>query len=283
MSQQNTGKVALVTGGNQGLGFAIVKGLANRLSSDDTVYLCSRSVDRGATALKELGQTNAKVEVLQLDVTDAKSIEAIAVLLKERHGGIDIIASNAAARINKDVPQPEQVRAFVATNNHGSRDLLEALWPLLNKGARYVMVASAFGQLNYLPERLHKLFDTDTLSLEDIEQSMDHFVESMESGRAETEGWPEWINISSKIGQVATARVAARMMNESRADDDILINATCPGLVDTDASRPWFDDMNEAQSPDQAALAILDLLLTKAGTKEPNGQLVQFGQCLPWL
>ncbi|WP_375749150.1 SDR family NAD(P)-dependent oxidoreductase [Vibrio sp. HN007] len=283
MSQTNKGKVALVTGGNQGLGLAIVKGLANRLSSEDIVYLCSRSVERGVAALKELGQTNAKVEVIQLDVTDEGSISALVGLLTYRHEGIDIVASNAAARITKEIPQSEQVRAFVNTNNHGSKALLEALWPLLNKGARYVMVASAFGQLNYLPENLHSLFDTDTMSLDQIEESMDLYVESLESGRAQNEGWPEWINIPSKIGQVATARIAARMISESRANDDILINATCPGLVDTDASRPWFDNMQDARSPDDAAIAVVDLLLTKAGAKEPHGELVTFGQCLPWL
>lgn len=184
MSEANKGKVALVTGGNQGLGLAIVKGLANRLSSEDIVYLCSRSVDRGVAALKELGQTTAKVEVVQLDVTDSDSVAALVSHLQSRHEGLDIIASNAAARITKDISQSEQVRAFVNTNNHGSRALLEVLWSLLNKGARYVMVASAFGQLNYLPENLHNRFDTDTMSLDQIEESMDLYVESMESTKA---------------------------------------------------------------------------------------------------
>lgn len=282
MFQKNTGKVALVTGGNQGLGLAIVKGLANRLQEADTVYLCSRNLERGQNALNELGQTRAKVEVVQLDVTDSSSIAALASQLKTRHGKIDIVASNAAARINKEQPQAAQVRDFVATNNHGSRNLLQALWPLLNQGARYVMVASAFGWLHYLPEKLRPLFDTSTLSLDEIEKNMDQFVDAMESGQASKAGWPEWINITSKIGQVASARIAARNINETRPNDDILINAACPGLVDTEASRPWFDNMNEAQSPDQAAVAVVDLLLTQAGSKQPNGQLVQFGQCLPW-
>lgn len=71
--------------------------------------------------------------------------------------------------------------------------------------------------------------------------------------------WPEWINIPSKIGQVATARTAARDKAVAGPGDGILINAVCPGLVDADASRPRFDDMSEAQSPSHAAEPIVDL------------------------
>jgi carbonyl reductase 1 len=50
--------------------------------------------------------------------------------------------------------------------------------------------------------------------------------------------------------------------------------------VDTAASRPWFADMSEAQSPEQAASALVALAL------EPDpawrGELVQLGKVLPW-
>lgn len=276
-------KIALVTGANQGLGFALVKGLANRLAGEDVVYLTARSKDRGQKAVADLGETKAQVRFLQLDVTDPASIAALAQELRSRHGGVDLVASNAAARMSKDRPRREQVRDLVATNNHGSRALYGALEPLLNRNARYVMVASSFGQLNKLPASLHPLFDIGTMSLDDIENSMDIYVQAVESGQDAEQGWPEWINVSSKIGQVATARIAARDIGNSRPDDGILVNAACPGLIDTAASRPWFDDMSNAQSPDQAAVAIVDLLLLPEGSKEPNGQLVRFGEMLPWI
>lgn len=276
-------KVALVTGANQGLGFALVKGLSERLDPQDTVYLAARSEERGRAAAGSLANTRAKVEVVQLDVTEPASIQALAAMIKERHCGIDIVASNAAARITKDRPQAEQVRAFVATNNHGSRALYVALEPLLNRQARYVFVASSFGQLRNLPPHLQSMFDTDKLSLDEIESGMSHYVDAMETGRAAEEGWPEWINVPSKIGQVATARVAAREVAKSRPDDGIAINAVCPGLIDTEASRPWFDDMSNAQTPEQAAAAIVDLLLLPEAGQSPRGQLVRFGEVLPWL
>lgn len=275
-------RTAIVTGGNQGLGLALVRGLANRINAEDTVYLTARSEERGRAAVQSLGSTKAKVKFAHLDVTDSASIAALAAYLQDTHGGVDIVASNAAARITKDHAQSEQVRAFIATNNHGSRNLYAALLPLLNTNARYVMIASSFGQLRNLPTHLHALFDTNTLSLDDIEASMDRYATAMETGTAQQDGWPDWINIPSKIGQVATARIAARDLTAARPDDGILVNAVCPGLMDTEASRPWFDSMKHALSTDDAAVPIIDLLLTSAATRSPNGQLVQFGRLLPW-
>ena len=275
-------KVALVTGANQGLGLALVRALSERLDPEDTVYLTARSGARGRAAVDALGRTRARTRLAQLDVTDPDSIAAVVRMLKSEHGGVDIVASNAAARISRDRPQSEQVRDFVATNNHGSRALFAALAPLLKRNARYVMVASSFGQLRNLPPQLHALFDTDRLSLDDIEASLDRYVEATEAGRGAEEGWPEWINVPSKIGQVATARIAARDMARARPDDGILINAVCPGLMDTAASRPWFDDMSGALTPDQAAMPIVDLLLLPPGTRQPSGQLVRYGEVLAW-
>lgn len=44
-------------------------------------------------------------------------------------------------------------------------------------------------------------------------------------------------------------------------EDQRLVAALCPGLIDTDASRPWFADMSEAQTPAQAAAWPVDLAL----------------------
>jgi carbonyl reductase 1 len=61
-----------------------------------------------------------------------------------------------------------------------------------------------------------------------------------------------------------------------------MINAACPGLVDTDASRPWFTDMSTAQSPDQAAADLVWLATLPAGSTALYGELVQHRQVIPF-
>jgi carbonyl reductase 1 len=56
----------------------------------------------------------------------------------------------------------------------------------------------------------------------------------------------------------------------------------CPGLIDTDASRPWFDDMSQAQTPAQAASWPVNLALARHFNAAFYGELVQFGKVLPW-
>ena len=58
--------------------------------------------------------------------------------------------------------------------------------------------------------------------------------------------------------------------------------ALCPGLIDTDASRPWFEDMSQAQTPAEAASWPVELALADRFDPAFYGELVQFGKVLPW-
>ena len=278
-----SGKVAIVTGANQGLGFALVEGLCQSLGPESTVYLTARSKERGEEALRKLREKGLSPEFHLLDVTDDASVTTLADTLRKRHGGVDIVICNAAARIVRDVPQSEQVRHFIDTNNHGTYRMIRAFGPLLKDQARFLVVASSFGSLRNLPASLHAEFDVSTRSLEDIERTMDGYVALAEAGRAKERGWPEWINVPSKVGQVASAKIMARQMQDEAARRGILIDAVCPALIDTDASRPWFDDMSAAQTPAQAAVDVIWVATLPAGTREPYGELVRHRNLVPWL
>jgi carbonyl reductase 1 len=281
-NERDGSPVALVTGANQGLGRALVSGLCRQFGGEGTVYLAARNAERGQEAVSELRRQGLRAELLVLDVRDAGQVAASADLLRERHGGLDVVLSNAAARRTPDRPDTETVRDFIDTNNHGTYRMITAFWPLLRDNGRLIVVASAFGSLRFLPEQLHGLFDTETESLEDNEAVMDAYAALVESGKAADEGWPASTNVASKIGQVASVRIAARLHRDEARARGILINAACPGLIDTDASRPWFQDMSQAQSPDDAAVDVLWLATLPAGTAEPYGELVQHRKILPF-
>lgn len=275
-------KIALVTGANQGLGLALVRRLSRQWGEQGTVYLGARNWKSGEEAVALLQAEGLSPRLAIIDVSDNASVESCAHMLQEQHGGIDVLISNAAARIVPHIPSSEQITDFVNTNNHGTVRILRAFAPLLNDGSRLLIVASAFGSLRHLPVHLHHYFPDATMSLQDVETVMDAYAQAVREGTAKREGWPDWINIPSKIGQVAAMRVFARDLRDDARGRYILINAVCPGLVDTAASRPWFDNMQEAQSPDEAAEDVIWLVMLPKGTTAPYGELVQHKQVLPF-
>ncbi|TIU10944.1 MAG: L-iditol 2-dehydrogenase [Mesorhizobium sp.] len=83
-------KVAVVTGGAQGIGAAIVRGFA---AEGAHVVIADMALDNAEALAREL---EGKATALQLDVRDLASIEAMVASVSRTHGGIDILVNNAA-------------------------------------------------------------------------------------------------------------------------------------------------------------------------------------------
>jgi len=277
----NDARIGLVTGANQGLGRAVVAGLARAWGGQGTVYLTGRDRQRVEEAAAALAHDELRVVPQVCDVRDGEAVQGLARRIADRHGGVDFVDSNATAAISPGVPYAEQVDDLINTNNLGATRMIRSFGPLLRPGGRLVITASDFATLAGLPAQLHSRFNTETMSLGDLDQTMRDYADAVRSGAAAGQGWPEWINIPSKIGQVAAVRIYARDQREQAVRDGQLIVAVCPGLVDTRASRPWFTDMSQAQSPSQAAIDVVKLA---TGPIEPqmNGELVRHGRIIPW-
>src|SRR5947209_19712434 len=117
-------RIALVTGANQGLGRALVEGLAAGMSPDDRVVLTGRDPDRvsAAAAAVAAGPAVAHVEPRVLDVRDGEAIEGLAAEL----GEVDIVFSNATARMSPDADPADEVDAVAETSNLASTRILRA-------------------------------------------------------------------------------------------------------------------------------------------------------------
>ena len=271
-------RIAVVTGGNQGLGRALAEGVAARLAPADRVLLTGRDPDRVAAAAAEVATAaRARVEGRVLDVGDAAAVDALAREL----GTVDVVLSNAAARMSPDRAPADQIDEVLRVSNLGTTRVLRAFAPRLRPGGALIVVASSFGTLGHLARPLRARFD-EADSLDDVDAVLRAWRDAVVAGSAEAEGWPRWINVPSKVGQVAAVRVLARSRRERDRSDGTLIAAVCPGLVDTDASRPWFDDMSAARSPAQAAAPILALALQADRDPPLYGELVRDGHVLSW-
>jgi carbonyl reductase 1 len=271
-------RTALVTGANQGLGFALAQGLAARLAPEDVVLLTGRDAKRVAAAATRVADepaTRSRVEGHVLDVSDADAITRFG----NRLGAVDIVLSNAIGPLQPDRPQAEQADVFLDVANRGTHAVLRSFGPILRPGGRLIIVASSLGTLGHLPEALWPRFDG--VSLDDVEKAVEDWRSAIHAGTAQEQGWPEWINVPSKVAQVAAMRAVAAERRDRDLAEETLVAAVCPGMVDTRASRPWFTEYSHAQPPDQAARAVLDLVL---GDFDPQtyGELVRFGSVRPW-
>jgi len=190
------------------------------------------------------------------------------------------VISNAIAALTPDRPQSEQADAFIDVANGGTHAVLRSFGPVLRPGGRLVVVASSLGTPGHLDPCLHSLFDGATLA--EVEAAVESWRTAIHHGTAEEQGWPRWINVPSKVAQVAAVRAVAAQRRAADRAEGTLVAAVCPGLVDTRASRPWFGDFSRAQTPEQAARAVLDLILADRLDPATYGELVQSGQVLPW-
>jgi NAD(P)-dependent dehydrogenase (short-subunit alcohol dehydrogenase family) len=114
-----TPRIALVTGATQGLGLALVEGLAQRMTTADTVYLTGRNRDRVTQAAEATPGDGARVRGETLDVADPQAADRLAAQLEERHGGINIVFSNAVMWVGPDDDPSAIVDAYAETRRTG--------------------------------------------------------------------------------------------------------------------------------------------------------------------
>ena len=144
--------IALVTGGNRGLGLATVAALAR---AGCTVIAAGRdgvAVDAAVERLKEQGLT---VEPLVMDVASLPSIAAGATEIRQRHGRLDVLVNNAGilpeavSTGDHDFVDPAVLAHTFETNVFGAVAVIESFLPLLRASAagRIVNVSSTMGSL----------------------------------------------------------------------------------------------------------------------------------------
>lgn len=152
-------RVALVTGGNRGLGLEICRQLA---ASGLAVILGSRNAKAGAAAARELARRDGlKVTPLALDVRRPRSIEAARQFVVARFGRLDVLVNNAAVFLDPSPVDeggdnsifratPERMLETFETNALGPMRLCQAFIPLmLERGyGRVVNVSSGDAQLS---------------------------------------------------------------------------------------------------------------------------------------
>jgi NAD(P)-dependent dehydrogenase (short-subunit alcohol dehydrogenase family) len=218
MKRMNNTKVALVTGANKGIGFAIAQGLG---AIGFCVGVGARDDTRREQAVQQLRAAGADAFGVALDVTSEESVAAAAAAIEHRTGRLDVLVNNAgiSGRTDAGAQDPttldlDVVRTVLDTNVFGVVRVTNAMLPLLRRAPspRIVNMSSNMGSL------------------------------TLQTGPILAAYAPSKSMLNSVTAQYARAL----------ADTNIVVNAACPGYVATD-----FTGFNAPRTPEQgAAIAI---------------------------
>ncbi|MEL6637708.1 MAG: SDR family NAD(P)-dependent oxidoreductase [Bacteroidota bacterium] len=188
-------KTALVSGANKGIGLEITRQLAQRAYR---VFLTARNVQRGEAAAAALRKEGLDVEFIPLDVADSTSIQAARREIGSRCEGLTVLINNAGILIDSNrnilALSEAEIRNTMNINALGPLFLTQAFADLLVDGGRVVNVSSGGGAI---------------------------------CGGAST--WAPIYCISKTTENAITMQLAHAL-----ADRQILVNAVCPGWVQTD-------------------------------------------------
>jgi NAD(P)-dependent dehydrogenase (short-subunit alcohol dehydrogenase family) len=244
-------KVALVTGGNRGLGFATARQLGQTGAKP---IIGARDAASGDQAAERLRSDRIDAETLVLDVNSVASVEAAARQVQEQYGRLDILVNNAGI-----LPEatdggghgPVDLGLFkktFETNLFGAVAVIQAFLPLLQRseGARIVNVSSTMGSL------------ADQLNPDSPYYGV--VVPAYQGSKAALNG--------------LTIALAKRL-----ADTPIKVNSVCPGWLKTDLGGL----QNRATAPteaDEGARVVVEMACLPADG--PSGQFVDRDGVVPW-
>ncbi|XP_012517277.1 PREDICTED: carbonyl reductase [NADPH] 1-like [Propithecus coquereli] len=271
-------RVAVVTGANKGIGFAIVRDLCRQFLGN--VVLTARDAARGQAAVQQLQAEGLSPRFHQLDINDLQSIRALRDFLRREYGGLDVLVNNAGIfHVGDTTPFHIQAEVTMKTNFFGTRDVCTELLPLIKPQGRVVNVSSmeSLKALKNCSPELQQKFRSETITEEDLVGLMNEFVEDTKKEVHEKEGWPSTPYGVSKIGVTVLSRIQARNLSEQRKGDKILLNACSPGWVRTDMGGP-----EAPKSLEEGAETPVYLALLPPDAEGPHGQFIMEKKVEHW-
>jgi len=265
-------RVALVTGSNKGIGYAIVRKLAQDTNFE--VILTSRDLGRARAAQQKLAdEDHVQVKYHQLDITDDSSIASLAEHVKKEYGGLDVLVNNAGMAFKGDAFDENVARITVGMNFFGTLSVCRQFLPLMRTNGRVVNVSSAVARASLLSTELRQQFLDDRLTVEKLCELENKFITDVATRDWKNCGWPTSTYAVAKIGLNVLTTVLAR----GESGRGVLITSCNPGWVRTDMAGP-----RAPLSPEQGAETPVFLALLPEGAVNSHGKYFDNKREVDW-
>lgn len=137
------GKVAIITGGNGGIGLGMARGLTG---AGATIVIAARNTEKSQAAVAELTKAGAKAAAIATDVTDEQALASLADATLKQFGRIDILVANAGTTVRKP-PQSISVSEWhtvIDTNLTSTLVAAQSVYPAMKAagGGKIITIGS---------------------------------------------------------------------------------------------------------------------------------------------
>jgi len=157
----------------------------------------------------------------------------------------------------------------IKVNFTSNLKVCDLLFPLLRPHARVVNVSSSLGLASHIPNvDIRKKFIDHSLTVEQLVQIVQQFIESVRKGTNKDEGWGNSMYVVSKVALSALTRIQHRAFLQDPRPD-IVINHVHPGYVDTDMTNH-----NGPLTIEEGAVSSVYAALLPPGTTKPRGDFI---------
>ncbi|KAM0860995.1 hypothetical protein ACQ4PT_046176 [Festuca glaucescens] len=295
-------RVAVVTGGNKGIGLEVCRQLA---SKGVIVVLTARDEKRGSEAARGLHASGfSDVVYHNLDVSDPSSAACLADFIENKFGKLDILINNAGvigatAEIDTTAPLQhvlagknaterlqwllqhstetyEEAEECLRINYFGTKYVTEALLPLLQASSdgRLVNVSSNYGLLRYFggEDLKQELNNLENLTIRRLDEMPSLFLNDYKNGQLKSHGWPADAEYLAYKVSKALINGYTRIMGKNFPA--LRINSVHPGYCMTDINY----DTGELTAEEGASSIVMVALLPVGG---PTGVFFYRNQVAP--
>ena len=240
-------KVALITGGNKGIGLETARQLGKL---GITVLIGVRDVAKGDAAVAELKKDGVEVRAVKLDMENSADYAAVAKLIEKDYGHLDILVNNAGIFLDgrkgnaTSTTSKDILQKTFNTNFFAVVGLTQTLLPLLKKslGGRIVNLSSILGSNTLHATPGSFIYDAKTFAYDASKAALNSFS----------------IHLAHEL-----------------KDTKIKVNSAHPGWVKTDMG-------GEGAQLDIVTGAKTSVELATLQDSGPNGEFLHLGKALPW-